>query len=75
MSKRQEKLERNRQEAQRFINARREVQLKVFEANFQVGVQLFENSKDKMSPEEIEFVEKEIEKNRALIDELKAQLA
>lgn len=75
MSKRQEKLERNRQEAKRFVDARREVQLKVFEANFQVGLQLFENTKDKMSPEEIELVEREIEKNRALIDELKAQLA
>lgn len=75
LSKRQQKIARRKEEAARFVKARREVQLKVFEANFQVGLQLFENTKDKMSPEEIELVEREIEKNRALIDELKAQLA
>lgn len=74
MSNRQEKLERNRQEAKRFVDARRELQLKVFEANFQVGLELFENTKDKMSPEEIALVEAEIEKNRALIDEIKSQI-
>ena len=74
MSNRQDKLERNRQEAKRFVDARRELQIKVFEANFQVGLQLFENTKDQMSPEEIELVEREIEKNRALLDELKSQI-
>jgi cob(I)alamin adenosyltransferase len=75
VSNRQDKLERNRQEAKRFVDARREIQLKVFEANFQVGLQLFEQTKDKMSPEEIELVEKEIEKNRALMDEIKSQIS
>lgn len=74
MSNRQDKLERNRREAKRFVDARRELQIKVFEANFQVGLQLFENTKDQMSPEEIELVEREIEKNRALLDELKSQI-
>lgn len=74
MSNRQDKLERNRQEAKRFVDARREIQLKVFEANFNVGLQLFEQTKDKMSPEEIELVEKEIEKNRALMDDIRSKI-
>jgi hypothetical protein len=73
-SNRQAKIERNKEEAAKFVAARREVQLKVFEANFQVGLQLFEQTKDKMSPEEIELVEKEIEKNRALMDDIRAQI-
>lgn len=71
MSKTQEKRARRAAERDAFIKERRQVQLAVFESNFNVGLEFFENNKDKMSPEEIAQVEVEIEKNRQLIQEWK----
>jgi hypothetical protein len=71
MSKTQEKRARRAAERDAFIKERRQVQLAVFESNFNVGLEFFENNKDKMSPEEIAQVEEEIEKNRQLIQEWK----
>jgi hypothetical protein len=73
MSKTQEKRARRAAERDAFIKERRQVQLAVFESNFNVGLEFFENNKDKMSPEEISQIEGEIEKNRKLIDEWKEQ--
>lgn len=71
MSKTQEKRARRAAERDAFIKERRQVQLAVFESNFNVGLEFFENNKDKMSAEEIAQVEEEIEKNRQLIQEWK----
>lgn len=71
MSKRQEKIEARKAEQQAFIAERRKMQLAIFQANFDVGMQLYEANKDKMSPEEIELVEIEIQKNKDLLDKLK----
>lgn len=71
MSKRQEKIEARKSEQQAFIAERRKMQLAIFQANFDVGMQLYEANKDKMSPEEIELVEIEIQKNKDLLDKLK----
>lgn len=73
MSKTQEKRARRAAERDAFIKERRQVQLAVFESNFNVGMEFFEANKDKMSPEEITQIEEEIEKNRKLIDEWKEQ--
>ena len=71
MSKRQEKIEARKAEQQAFIAERRKMQLAIFQANFDVGMKLYEANKDKMSPEEIELVEIEIQKNKDLLDKLK----
>ncbi len=71
MSKSQEKKDRNIEEAAKFIKERRQVQMAVFEANFEAGVQIFLANKEKLSTEEIEVVEKEMKEAQALIDKLK----
>lgn len=73
MSKRQEKIEARKAEQQAFIAQRRKMQLAIFQTNFDVGMKLYEANKDKMSPEEIELVEIEIQKNKELLDKLKAE--
>ena len=50
------------------------MQLAIFQANFDVGMQLYEANKDKMSPEEIELVEIEIQKNKELLEGLKSEI-
>jgi hypothetical protein len=43
----------------------------VFESNFNVGLDLYERTKDNMSKEELALIEAEIARNRKLIDEWK----
>jgi len=74
MSKRQDKIEARKEEQKAFIAERRKMQLAVFQANFDIGMKLYEDNKDKMSAEEIELVEVEIKKNRELLDKLKAEI-
>lgn len=59
MSKTQEKRERVKAEQQAFIKQRRLQELQVLEAQFQYGLKLYEDSKDKLSAEEIEQMEAE----------------
>jgi hypothetical protein len=73
MSKTQEKKDRNIAEAAAFIKERHQVQMAVFESNFEAGVQVYQANKDKMSPEEIEIVEKEMAGAQELIDKLKGE--
>ena len=73
MSKTQEKKARNIAEAAEFIKERRQVQMAVFESNFETGVQVYEANKDKMSPEEIAVVETEMASAQELINRLKAE--
>lgn len=73
MSKRQEKIEANKAEQQAFLKERRQVQIAVFESNFNVGLNFYQENKDKMSEEEVALIEAEIEANRKLLDELKAK--
>ncbi len=73
MSKRQEKIEAAKAEQQAFIAQRRKMQLAIFQTNFNVGIQLYEANKDKMSPEEIQLVEIEIQKNLELLEKLKSE--
>ena len=73
MSKTQEKKDRNIAEAAEFIKERRQVQMAVFESNFETGVQVYLANKEKMSPEEIEVVEKEMAGAQELMDKLKVE--
>jgi hypothetical protein len=58
MSKTQDKRAARKAEAQAFVRARRQSQLQMFEHAYGVGLRMFEENKDKMSPEEIEVIEK-----------------
>lgn len=73
MSKTQDKRAQRKAEQQAFIAERRKMQLAIFQANFEVGMQLYLANKDKMSPEEIELVEIEIQKNKDLLDKLRSE--
>jgi pyruvate formate-lyase activating enzyme-like uncharacterized protein len=73
MSKRQEKIAARQSEQHEFLKERRQLQIAVFESNFNVGLNFYQENKDKMSEEEIALIEAEIETNRKLLDELKAK--
>jgi len=62
MSKTQEKRARVKAEQQEFIKQRRLQELKVLEAQFQLGLKLYEENKEKLSAEEIEQMEAEKQK-------------
>ena len=74
MSKTKEKRARRLAEQQAFLKERKAMQLMIFESNFDAGVKVFEQNKDKLSAEDIEKIEKEIEENRALIDKLRREI-
>lgn len=71
MSKRQEKKETNQAAAEAFVKERRAVQLAIFEQNFETGLRVYQDNKEKLSPEQVVEIENEIEANRKLIDGLK----
>ena len=73
MSKRQDKIAERQAEQHEFLKERRQLQIAVFESNFNVGLNFYEENKDKMSEEEVALIESEIEANRKLLDELKAK--
>jgi hypothetical protein len=57
MSKRQEKIAERIREQQEFISARRNQQLMMLEQAYEAGLRIYEENKDKLSPEEIENIE------------------
>lgn len=59
MSKTQDKRAQRKAEQQAFIKARRQQELVLLEMQFQRGLELYEENKDKMSEEEIEIMERE----------------
>lgn len=72
MSKTQEKRAARLAESASFVKERRKYQLQYLEANFNVGAQLFEENKDKVSEEERVAIEAEMVQQRAWLDKLKA---
>lgn len=62
MSKRQEKIAQRTAERDAFIKQRRLQELKLLEMQFQRGVELYEENKDKLSEEEIKQLEEEKQK-------------
>lgn len=71
MSNRQDKIAERQAEQHAFLKERRQLQIAVFESNFNVGLNFYQENKDKMSEEEIVMIEAEIESNRKLLAELK----
>lgn len=58
MSKRQEKLQATIKRQQDFISARRQQQLIMLEQAYEAGLRLYEENKDKLSPEDVDTIEK-----------------
>ena len=75
MSKRQDKIAERQAEQHEFLKERRQLQIAVFESNFNVGLNFYQENKDKMSEEEIVMIEAEIESNQKLLAELKKKWA
>lgn len=73
MSNRKDKIAANIAEQHAFLKERRQLQIAVFESNFNVGLNFYQENKDKMSEDEIKLIEDEIVSNRKLLDELKAK--
>lgn len=73
MSNRQDKIAARQAEQHEFLKERRQLQIAVFESNFNVGLNFYQENKDKMSEEDVAMIEAEIEANRKLLDELKAK--
>lgn len=71
MSKRQEKIKQKIAERAEFISERRKTQLAVFESNFESGLRMFENNKDKLTPEQTAVLDKQMEENRELLEKLR----
>jgi late competence protein required for DNA uptake (superfamily II DNA/RNA helicase) len=71
MSKKQEKIAKNKAEQAAFIRERRKMQLALFENNFETGMQFYLSVKDKMKPEEVAVIEAQIEENKALLEKLR----
>lgn len=73
VSKKQDKKAANIAEAAAFVKERRVRNLEIFESNFQVGLRIYEENKDKLSPEEVAHMESEIERQRETLEEYKAK--
>jgi hypothetical protein len=71
MSKTQDKKATRLAESAAFVKERRIRNLEIFESNFEVGLKVYEENKDKLSPEEVAYMEAEIERNQELIKEYK----
>ena len=73
MSKTQEKRALRKAESEDFVKQRRQAALSMFERNFEVGMKIYEDNKDKMSPEEIATLEAEIESAKKAVEDFKAK--
>jgi hypothetical protein len=74
MSKTQEKRAQRLAESEAFVLEKRRYQLQYLEANFNVGVQMYEANKDKISEEEQTAIEAEMVKQREWLDTLKEKV-
>ena len=73
MSKTQEKRALRKAESAAFMKEKRTYQVQYLEANFNVGVQLYEVNKGKLSEDEKTLIESEMSKQRELLDNLKKE--
>jgi len=71
VSKTQEKKAARLAQAQEFVKERRQRQIEIFESNFEVGLKMYEDNKDKLTPEQVAEMDADIERNRALIKDYK----
>ena len=73
LSKTQDKRQARKEEAQAFIQERRQLQYAMLEQNFKIGVQLYENNKEKMSEEEIAKVEAMMVEQKAALERIRLE--
>lgn len=74
MSKTQNKRQERIREAATFISERRQIQLHILEQNYEMGVKLYLDQKDTLSPEEVEQIETMMAEQRASLDKLHEQV-
>jgi hypothetical protein len=74
MSKTQDKKQERILEAASFVAERRAIQLEILEKNYEMGVKLFLDQKDTLSPQEIEQIETMMTEQRAALDKLHEQV-
>lgn len=74
MSKTQEKRARRLAEQQEFLRARKIKQLTLFEEALEFGLKVYQDNKDKLTPEDIEKIESELVKNRELVEKLRGEI-
>lgn len=72
VSKTQEKRAARLAESQAFVTERRKYQLAYLEANFNIGVQMYQDNKDNISDSDRVAIEDEMAKQREFLDKLKA---
>jgi tRNA U34 5-methylaminomethyl-2-thiouridine-forming methyltransferase MnmC len=73
MSKRQEKIQESIERQREFISARRQQQLFMLEQAYEVGLNIYETNKDKLSFEEVEKIEAMKAEQIAAIEKLKLE--
>jgi len=73
MSRTQDKRTQRALDAQDFVAERRRLQLQMLEQNYEVGVKLYQDQKDTLSPSEIEQIEGMMAEQRAALDKLHEQ--
>lgn len=74
MSKTQDKRKARNMERIEFLIARKKTQHAMFEQAVAVGEKIFEDNKDKLSPEEIEQLEGMRKENRDLLEKVANQI-
>ena len=74
MSKTQDKRNARNRERIEFLIARKKLQLGMFEQAVAIGEKLFEDNKDKLSPEEIDQLNAMRDENRQLLDQVADQI-
>ena len=74
MSKTQNKRQERLREAATFVSERRDIRLQILEQNYEIGVKLFLDQKDTLSPEEVEQIETMMAEQRAALDKLHEQI-
>jgi hypothetical protein len=74
MSKTQDKKQARADEAAAFVAERRKIQLAMLEQNYEMGVRLFLDQKEKLSPEEVEQIEAMMVEQRKSLDAIREQI-
>ena len=73
MSNRQDKIKESINKQKNFISARRQQQLFMLEHAYEVGLNIYETNKDKLSPEEIQKIESMKAEQLTAIEKLKLE--
>lgn len=74
MSKTQDKRAQRKAEQQEFLRSRKALQLAMFEQALEAGLRIYESNKDKLSSEDINKIEAQLEENRQLVDRLRREI-